>query len=133
MDVNFGLIVKAEINREPKDLMRKILVTGATGFIGFEVPKQLAEQGAVPRLMVRRPLRSLLLKSLKAERMQADLLSPQSLDRLCDGVDGVIHLGGRATFEPYHLIAPSLLQGSINVMQAAIHRKMIDQARKIIG
>ncbi|MGW8222873.1 MAG: NAD-dependent epimerase/dehydratase family protein, partial [Syntrophobacteria bacterium] len=34
----------------------KILVTGATGFIGYEVARQLAHKGYKPRLMVRRPL-----------------------------------------------------------------------------
>jgi nucleoside-diphosphate-sugar epimerase len=100
--------------------MKKILVTGATGFIGFEVSKQLAEKGIHPRVMIRRPLRGLLLKGFDVERMQADLLQPQSLERLLNGIDAVIHLGGRATFDPYAVVAPSLFQGSVNVMKAAI-------------
>ena len=51
----------------------KILVTGATGFIGYEVAKQLYQKGCRPRLMVRRPLRGFLLKSLDAELIQGDL------------------------------------------------------------
>ena len=71
----------------------KILITGATGFIGYEVAKQLAHKGYTPRLMVRRPLRGFLLKSLDAELMQGDLGQPRSLKRILEGIDTVIHLG----------------------------------------
>jgi uncharacterized protein YbjT (DUF2867 family) len=43
--------------------MEKVLVTGATGFIGYEVAKQLADQGLRPRLLVRRPFRGMHLES----------------------------------------------------------------------
>lgn len=98
----------------------KILVTGATGFIGYEVARQLTQKGIKPRLMVRRPLRGFLLKSLNAELMQGDLGQPQSLGRILQGIDTVIHLGARATFEPYKAIRPSIVEGSINLMRAAI-------------
>ena len=98
----------------------KILLTGATGFIGYEVAKQLAKEGYKPRLMVRRPLRGFLLKSLDAELMQGDLGQPKSLARMLNSVDMVIHLGARATFEPYKALRPSIVEGSINLMGAAI-------------
>jgi len=47
--------------------VKKVLVTGAAGFIGIEVSKQLAERGLQPRLMVRRPVRGLMLRHLDAE------------------------------------------------------------------
>jgi len=100
--------------------MRKILVTGATGFIGYEVARQLSASGFKPRLMVRRPLRALLLKSIDAELMQGDLGSPESLERMLAGVDTVIHLGARATFEPYRALRPSIVDGSVNLMSAAV-------------
>ena len=67
--------------------MKRVLVTGATGFIGLEVSKQLARAGYKPRLMVRRPLRAMALGAIDAEMMQGDLGRPESLQRLLKDVD----------------------------------------------
>lgn len=104
--------------------MQKVLVTGATGFIGIEVSRRLAERGLRPRLMVRRPVRGLMLRHLEAEIMQADIRSPASLRRILQGVDAVIHLGARAAFEPYQRLYPSIVKGSLNLMQAAIEARV---------
>jgi nucleoside-diphosphate-sugar epimerase len=99
---------------------KKILVTGATGFIGCEVAKQLSQKGHRPRLMVRRPLRGFLLKSLDAELVQADLRQTKSLERILESIDTVIHLGARAALEPARRIRSSIVEDSICLMRAAI-------------
>ncbi len=100
--------------------MQNVLVTGATGFIGIEVARQLNQRGLRPRLMVRRPERGSMLNNLDADIVQADLHSSNSLDRSLKGIDTVIHLGARAAFEPYARLYPSIVTGSLNLMQAAI-------------
>lgn len=99
--------------------MDKVLVTGATGFIGFEVARQLADRGLRPRLLVRRPLRGMILKALDAEIMQGDLMQADSLARAVAGIDTVIHLGALAAFISYRLVRPSIVEGSRNLMEAA--------------
>lgn len=99
--------------------MKRVLFTGATGFIGIEVSRQLAARGIRPRLMVRRPLRGIMLKHLEVEIMQADLRSPRSLIRVVDGMDTIIHLRARAVFESYSRLHPSIVEGSMNLMRAA--------------
>jgi nucleoside-diphosphate-sugar epimerase len=100
--------------------IEKVLVTGATGFIGFEVARQLSHRGLKPRLLVRRPLRAAMLASLNAELVQGDLESPQSLARAVQGIDTIIHLGARAIFEEYELVRPTIVDGSVALMDAAI-------------
>ena len=101
-------------------MAQKVLVTGATGFIGIEVSRQLAERGMRPRLMVRRPVRGLMLRNLEAEIMQADIRSPKSLDRILKGMDTVIHLGARAAFEPYPRLRVTHIPRTISYMGTRI-------------
>ena len=96
-----------------------ILVTGATGFIGLEVVRQLAVAGRRPRVMVRRLTRAPLLAGLEVEAVHGDLLSTPSIERAVDGIETVIHLGGRATFEPYERLRPTMVDGTTRLARAA--------------
>jgi nucleoside-diphosphate-sugar epimerase len=100
--------------------MKRILLTGATGFIGYEVARQLCEMGYHARFLIRRPLRGALLAPLGGELVQGDLERPESLGRAVDGVDTVLHLGARAVFEEYSVVRPTIVDGSVELMQAAI-------------
>jgi nucleoside-diphosphate-sugar epimerase len=92
--------------------MDKVLVTGGSGLIGVEVVRQLCEAGVRPRVIVRRPHRAGLLRPFDVEPIAGDLGVPESLERAVQGIDTVIHLGGRATFERYSRLAPTLVHGT---------------------
>jgi uncharacterized protein YbjT (DUF2867 family) len=79
----------------------KVLVSGATGFIGRLLVVRLLHDGFSVRCMVRRESTAV---PAGAEMVQADMLQPQTLGRALDGVDTVFYLvhamsGGRAGFE----------------------------------
>jgi nucleoside-diphosphate-sugar epimerase len=98
----------------------KVLVTGATGFIGTEVARQLSDRGWHPRLMVRRPSRGPLLTSLDAELVHGDLEAPDTLRRAVTGCDAIIHLGGRAVFDPAHKLIDTFVHGTRALAEAAL-------------
>jgi len=95
------------------------LVTGATGFIGLEVARQLAAAGVRSRLLVSRPERGRLLAGLGAELVLGDLTQPASLTRAVAGTDTVVHLGARATFEDISTLRPTIVDGSVALAEAA--------------
>jgi len=107
-----GLNIK---NKKPK-----ILVTGASGFIGHEVSRQLSLKGYRPKLMIRQPGDDCDICHFDADIVVADLIRPKSLRQAVKGADGIIHLGAKATFESYASLKPSILDGSVALMQAAI-------------
>lgn len=106
-------------------LIVRILVTGATGFIGLEVAQQLARSDHQVRLLVRRLSRAPLVATLQrhggVDVVHGDLAAPASIERAVAGIDAIVHLAGRATFEPYARLAPSLVDGSRTLARAAAH------------
>lgn len=98
----------------------KILVTGSTGFIGYEVSNQLCKMGLRPRLMVNRRERGKLLSGLNAEIVEGDLTDPESLASLVKGSEAVIHLGARATFEKYRKLKAINVDGTVNLFRESL-------------
>lgn len=99
--------------------MDKVLVTGGSGLIGVEVVRQLCDMGLRPRVIVRRPHRASLLRPFDVEPISGDLGIPDSLVRAVVGIDTIIHLGGRATFERYSRLAPTLVDGTAALADSA--------------
>ncbi len=68
------------------------LVTGATGFVGSHVARQLVAAGHPVRVLVRRNSRIQSLEGLAVERVEGDLRDVVSLDRAMRGVRWVFHV-----------------------------------------
>lgn len=70
---------------------KRILVTGASGFIGGHVCEALLSKGAHVRAMVRRSSDVAHLEGLGVELAYADLEDVPGMERACEGMDVVIH------------------------------------------
>jgi NADH dehydrogenase len=101
--------------------MRRVFVTGATGFVGPSVIQALRSDGYVVRCLVRRGSERDLLGLGAVERVEGDILVRRGLEEGMAGCQALIHLVGiirerpavAATFEMVHT------QGTINVIEAA--------------
>ncbi len=70
----------------------KVLVTGATGFVGSHVARELAAQGATLRLLVRKTSNLANLEGLNAETVTGDLMEPESLRAAVRGCEALLHV-----------------------------------------
>ena len=74
---------------EATEHMPTILLTGATGFVGRRVLRELEARGRRVRCLVRNPE---ALCGTSAEVVQGDLLRPESLAGALRGVDVAVYL-----------------------------------------
>ena len=72
--------------------MAKYFVTGATGFIGGEIVKQLVGRGHKVVALVRSPEKAVMLKALGVEIHQGDITDRETIKAPMTGTDGVFHV-----------------------------------------
>jgi len=70
----------------------KIFLTGATGFVGHHVARELAAQGAQLRLLVRKSSNLSNLEGIAGETFTGDLSDPASIAPALQGCDAVMHV-----------------------------------------
>jgi dihydroflavonol-4-reductase len=76
----------------------RVLVTGATGFIGANVVRAHLKRGDTVRCLVRKTSPSLALDGLGVEKIEGSLSDAGGLVRALQGCDGVQHIAG--LFDP---------------------------------
>jgi NAD dependent epimerase/dehydratase len=109
---------------------KKVLVTGAGGFIGSHLTEELVRQGAEVRAFVHynsrseHGLLSFAPTEIRAELdvRAGDITDPWSVDEAVRGVDVVFHLAALIAI-PYSYVAPASyvsvnVSGTLNVLQA---------------
>lgn len=99
----------------------KVLVTGASGFLGGHLIEELVGRGHEVVAMVRQGSDTLYLDYLKLEIRRADLTDPESLVGAVRGVEAVVHLAAYYTFsgkkELYERIN---VQGTRHLLEAMV-------------
>jgi dihydroflavonol-4-reductase len=72
--------------------MEAVLLTGATGFLGYHVARRLNEIGVRPRVLELRDSRPAVLDRVQVERCAGYLEDPDAVRAACYGVATVLHL-----------------------------------------
>jgi dihydroflavonol-4-reductase len=78
----------------------RVLITGATGFLGTWVTRALVAAGCKVRVLVRRSSRIDALENLDVDITHGDICSSQSLAMALDGIDAVVHCAGLVSLKP---------------------------------
>jgi len=104
--------------------MPKILLSGATGFVGGRLLHALRERGFTPRCMVRSAdrFRKICQGYACDEIVEADLLAPRSLDPAFEGIDiayYLVHSMGGRSFVQTARFAERDRQAATNFVRAA--------------
>ena len=100
----------------------KVLVTGATGFIGGNVARALTKKGYAVRVLLRPKSPRLAIADLPVELAYGDLTDPPSLERAVHSCSALIH-----TAAVYALWTPDSaavyatnVEGTRNILKAAL-------------
>lgn len=97
----------------------KVLVTGATGFVGQKLVNYLFEQGLDIRVIVRDPNKATLFPK-NTEILKGDVTDPDSLLEATKDIDSVFHLAGVVGYSRAQRLEMERvnIQGTQNVIDA---------------
>lgn len=98
--------------------MKRVLVTGGTGFIGSHLVEALVKEGITVRCLVRDTNRLRWLEHADAEFVRADLADFDSLEKVVSGVDTVFHLAGKTLSSSEEEFYIANAKGTMNLLKA---------------
>jgi dihydroflavonol-4-reductase len=99
----------------------QILITGATGFIGRGLTRDLIAKGQAVRVLARSRAKAKTLFGDHVEVMTGDLADATALDRACVGVGVVYHIAGSYRFGLRHRreLWRTNVEGTENLLRSA--------------
>lgn len=102
----------------------KVLVTGATGFIGANLVRELLRSGFKVRALVRKESDRRNIEGLDMELAFGDLREPQSLEKALEGCEVLFHVAALYTFwVPRPEVMYEInVKGTENLLRAALKK-----------
>jgi len=106
--------------------MTKVLVTGATGFLGTNITHGLIEQGYKVRAFGLPGSTTKYIEHDDVEIVLGDITIPESIQKAAEGVDILIHVAGDTSFwkKLFKRQRKINVEGVRNVMDAALKSKV---------
>lgn len=114
--------------------MKRVLLTGAAGDVGQRLRPLL--KSIYPELILSDRHRP---EGLAADDrfVSASLDVAQEIERACQGVDGIVHMGGRSTEADWDVVLPANIAGAINLFEAArkcgVKRVVFASSNHVVG
>jgi uronate dehydrogenase len=96
--------------------MKRLLLTGAAGGLGKVLRTGLIGSAEIIRLSSRSHIGEL---APHEEHVRADLADAAAVDRMLEGVDAVVHMGGQSVEASWDVVIASNIVGCINLYEAA--------------
>ncbi len=104
--------------------MAKVLVTGASGFIGSRIVRQLCERGDEVKVLLRASASRGALKGLPVDVVEGDIMVGSTVFRALAGCDRLFHVAANYKMwdpDPSRVLGPSV-EGTREVLEAVRRR-----------
>jgi dihydroflavonol-4-reductase len=105
-----------------------VLVTGASGFLGGELVKQLVANGESVRIIVRKSSQISHLKSIihQLDVVEADILDVPSLEIAFEGIEKIYHSAAIIGYDEsyYDAMYKTNIEGTANVVNVALTKNV---------
>ncbi len=106
------------------------LVTGATGFLGSAVARQLLARGDTVRVLSRAASDQTNIRDLDVEVIEGDLLKPETLCGALEGCDGVFHVA--ADYRLWTRNSVSMFRTNVDGSRAIVQAALLAGVRRIV-
>jgi dihydroflavonol-4-reductase len=104
----------------------KVLVTGADGFLGNNIVRELLQRGLAVRVFLQAKREVYTLDELAIEKTYGDLLNVDEVKQAATGCDYIIHAAANTSIWPPRLeiVRQVNYNGTLNVIKAALASKV---------